>query len=183
MIESLQHPEYPRSDSKPRTSWWCCLSWPWVRKDPKKWFQHGTDILWEDTCEFVFPAEGGRVIKVYDGDTITIATKLPYKRSPLYRVSVRLRGIDTPEIRGATEDEKQAAKLVREFVYSIAFGKYVQLRNAHCEKYGRLLADVYVDNVHLNDLLLIMRYAVQYDGKTKVCPASWLKYRLIGEMN
>lgn len=145
--------------------------------------QSGNDIHWEDTCEFVFPAQGGRVIKVYDGDTITIACKLPYKKSPLYRLSVRLKGIDTPEIKGKTEDEKQAAKLVRDFVHSIAYNKYVELRNVTSEKYGRLLADVYIDNVHLNELLFVLRYAVKYDGGTKYVPQSWLKYRLNGEMN
>jgi len=43
-------------------------------------------IKWEDTTPFVFPISGGQVIKVYDGDTITIASKLPYDSSPLYRL-------------------------------------------------------------------------------------------------
>ena len=59
--------------------------------------EDGCDIKWEDTIEFTFPIKGGRVIKVYDADTITIASKLPYDKSPLYRLSVRLNGIDTPE--------------------------------------------------------------------------------------
>ena len=48
------------------------------------------DIKWEDTTEFTFPITGGKVIKVYDGDTITIASKLPYNESPIYRLHVRL---------------------------------------------------------------------------------------------
>ena len=73
----------------------------------------GDDIKWEDTTPFSFPIQGGRVIKVYDGDTITIASKLPYENSPLFRLSVRLNGIDTPEIKGKTEDEKTVAKQVK----------------------------------------------------------------------
>ena len=42
-------------------------------------------IRWEDTIEFKFPVYSGKVIKVYDGDTITIASKMPYENSPLYR--------------------------------------------------------------------------------------------------
>jgi hypothetical protein len=38
--------------------------------------------------EFVPPVTGGKVIKVYDGDTITIATTLPYPDSPLYKFRV-----------------------------------------------------------------------------------------------
>ena len=73
-----------------------------------------TDIKYEDTVEFTFPITEGKVIKVYDADTITIASKLPYDESPLYRLSVRLDGIDTPEIKGKdiTEEEKEAAKVV-----------------------------------------------------------------------
>jgi micrococcal nuclease len=146
--------------------------------------EDGLDIKWEDTVEFTFPIKGGRVIKVYDADTITIASKLPYNESPMYRLSVRLNGIDTPEIKGkgVEEEEKDAAKLARDFVSNLALNKYVRLENIESEKYGRILADVYIGNVHLNGLLLKERYAVKYDGGTKIKPASWSKYRLTGEM-
>ena len=78
----------------------------------------GSDIKWEDTVEFTFPIKGGRVIKVYDADTITISSKLPYDESPMYRLSVRLNGIDAPEIKGkdVSDEEKEAAKQARDFV-------------------------------------------------------------------
>jgi len=44
-------------------------------------------ITWNETIPFVPPITNGYVIKVYDGDTITIASKLPYINSPLYRFS------------------------------------------------------------------------------------------------
>ena len=148
------------------------------------YMEDGSDIKWEDTQEFTFPIKGGRVIKVYDADTITIASKLPYNESPLYRLSVRLNGIDTPEMKGKdiSEEEKTAAKEAREFVYKLVFNKYVRLENVESEKYGRILADVYVGDIHLNELLLRERYAVKYDGGTKRKPSSWLRYRLTGEL-
>jgi micrococcal nuclease len=96
---------------------------------------------------------------------------------------VRLNGIDTPEMKGkdVLEDEKEAAKAAREFVYNLVFNKYVRLENVESEKYGRLLADVYIGDIHLNQLLLKERYAVKYDGGTKKKPKSWLKYRVTGE--
>ena len=69
-------------------------------------------IKWEDTTAFTMPISGGQVIKVYDGDSITIAAHLPIEKSPLFRFSVRLNGIDTPEIKGKNEDEKTAAQPV-----------------------------------------------------------------------
>lgn len=143
-----------------------------------------SNIKWEDTQEFTFPINGGYVIKVYDADTITIASKLPYDKSPLYRLSVRLNGIDTPEIKGKniTDEEKEAAICAREFVYNLVFNKYVRLENIESEKYGRILADVYIDDIHLNELLLKERYAVKYDGGTKKTPKSWLQYKLTGNL-
>ena len=67
-------------------------------------------IKWEETTAFTPPIAGGQVIKVYDGDSITIAGYLPMYNSPLFRFSVRLNGIDTPEIKGKNEYEKTAAK-------------------------------------------------------------------------
>lgn len=141
-----------------------------------------TDIKLEDTVEFTFPIKGGRVIKCYDADTITIASKLPYKESPLYRLSVRLTGIDAPEIKGKSEEEKELAKQARDFVSNLILNKYVRLENVESEKYGRILADVYIGDVHLNELLIKERYAVKYGGGTKLKPASWLKYKNTGEM-
>ena len=146
--------------------------------EPKNYNEDGDDIEWKDTIEFTFPIEGGRVIKVYDGDTITIASKLPFINSPLYRLSVRLNGIDTPEIRGKTEDEKTAAKNVKDELSKLILNKRVSLKNIQTEKYGRILADVYIGELHINQWLITEKYAVKYDGGTKKSPESWLKYRI-----
>lgn len=142
------------------------------------------EIRWEDTQEFTVPITGGRVIKVYDADTITIAAKLPYSNSPLYRFSVRLQGIDAPEIKGVgiSAEEKEAAKQARDYVHQLIYQKDVRLENVQTEKYGRILADVYVGDIHLNQRLLAERWAVPYDGGTKQKPASWIAYHLKGEM-
>lgn len=149
-----------------------------------KYMEDGSDIKWEDTVEFTFPITGGRVIKVYDADTITIASKLPYDASPMYRLSVRLNGIDTPEIKGkgVSDEEKESAKVARDFVSNLVFNKFVRLENNQSEKYGRILADVFVGDIHINELLIKERYAVKYDGGTKKKPESWEKYRLTGSM-
>lgn len=146
--------------------------------------ENESDIKWEDTTEFTFPIKGGIVIKVYDADTITIASKLPYNESPLYRLSVRLNDIDTPEIKGKgiSEEEKEAAKNARNFLSNMILNKYVRLENIATEKYGRILANVYFEDIHINELLLKERYAVKYDGGTKIKPTSWLNYKKTGEL-
>lgn len=152
-------------------------------KNKNKSNKYMTDINinWDDTVEFVFPIQEGNVIKVYDGDTITIAAKLPYSESPLYRFPVRLNGIDTPELKGQSDDEKTAAKQARDALSQLILHKKVTLRNIQNEKYGRILADVYLDDLCINDWLIIERYAVKYDGGSKQIPSSWLKYKMVGE--
>jgi len=153
---------------------------------PQNFNTDGDDIQWSDTCEFTLPVKGGRVIKVYDADTITIATKIPFKsdEAPLYRFSVRLNGIDAPEIKGKgiTDQEKTAANEAQQFVSNLILNKYVTLKNVQNEKYGRILADVYIGDIHLNSLLLQERYVVPYDGGTKKKPDSWSKYKITSEM-
>jgi len=153
-----------------------------IIKIEKNYMEDGSDIKWADTVEFTFPIQGGRVIKVYDGDTITIASKLPFNDSPLYRLSVRLNGIDTPEIKGKNDDEKTAAKNARDALTALILNKYVTLKNIQSEKYGRILAEVYIDELCLNEWMIKERYALKYDGGTKVAPTSWLKFHLTGEL-
>ena len=138
-------------------------------------------IKWEDTVEFTFPITGGQVIKVYDGDTITIASKLPFADSPLYRLSVRLDGIDTPEIKSKSEDEKACAKEARDELSALILNKEIQLKNIKTEKYGRILADVHFGEIHINQWLIEKRMAVKYGGGTKIKPSSWRQYKLTGE--
>jgi endonuclease YncB( thermonuclease family) len=138
------------------------------------------NIDWKDTIQFIPPIEKGVVIKVYDGDTITIASKLPYTSSPLYRFSVRLNGIDCPEIKGKDENEKQCAQIAKEEMSNLILNKIVTLKNIRTEKYGRILADVYIDELHLNNHLIQKRLAVVYDGGIKISPKNWMEYYLKG---
>jgi len=139
------------------------------------------NIYYTDTVRFVPPITEGVVVKVYDGDTITVASKLPYKESLLYRFSVRLRGIDAPEIvtksslpSSLTGEEmikmvieKKRGIQVRDILSDKILHRTVQLKNTGTEKYGRLLADVYLGDVHINAWMIQNKYAVEYYGGRK----------------
>ena len=128
---------------------------------------------WKDTIEFVPPIKEGEVIKVYDGDTITVASKLPYKESLLYRFSIRLKGIDSAEIKSKNANEKEHAKLARDALSGLILHKKITLRNIGTEKYGRILADVYLNDICVNEWMIQEGHAVKYDGGTKQHPSSW----------
>jgi endonuclease YncB( thermonuclease family) len=132
-------------------------------------------VTFENTVPFVPPITEGKVIKIYDGDTITIAAKLPYPQSPMYRISVRLNGIDTPEIKGQTQKEKDLAKHIRDALKVKIMDKIITLKNTSSEKYGRLLADVYLDDICINDWLIEQGFAVRYSGGTKERPDEWIQ--------
>lgn len=133
------------------------------------------NIHWNDTIEFIYPITAGHVIKVYDGDTITIASKMPYENSPLFRFNVRLNGIDTPEIKSKNENEKILAKKARDSLSQLIMNKDVTLQNVKNEKYGRILADVYLGELHLNKWMIDKSFGVAYDGKTKQAPLYWIE--------
>jgi endonuclease YncB( thermonuclease family) len=128
---------------------------------------------YKDTIPFVVPVSRGKVIKVYDGDTFTLASKLPYNNSPLYRFSVRMNGIDSPEIKGKTAKEKELAVASRDALKALIMNQMVELRNVNTEKYGRILADVYIGELCINTWMIDNNYALRYDGGTKMRPEEW----------
>jgi endonuclease YncB( thermonuclease family) len=125
------------------------------------------NVEYKDTIEFVPPIDYGKVVKVYDGDTITVAARLPYPASPTYRIHIRLAGIDTPEMKGNGEAEKAIATKARDALHELIYGKIVLISNRTTEKYGRVLADIWLGNIHVNQWLLDKGHAVKYNGGTK----------------
>ena len=106
-------------------------------------------------------------VKNYDGDTITV--NIPYA-PPIIgeNISVRVFGIDTPEIKGACPKEKQLAKDTKNYVkYILSKASYIDLEDVKRDKYFRILATVKTSEGDLAELLLDKGYAVEYDGGTK----------------
>jgi endonuclease YncB( thermonuclease family) len=131
------------------------------------------NITYKDTLAFIPPIMYAKVIKVYDGDTITVAARLPFVGSPIYRFSVRLAHIDSPEIRGGSKMETRLAIVSRDALHKLIFGKIIELKNNGKEKYGRLLSDLYYDGLYINQWMLDNKYAVMYDGGKKIRPVEW----------
>jgi micrococcal nuclease len=102
-----------------------------------------------------------RVTAVYDGDTITCDIDLGFGVW-LRDQTIRLFGIDTPELRG---DEKTEGKVSRDVVREMILDKEVTLRTVKDTKgkYGRWLADVYnSDKLCVNEYLIANGYARRY---------------------
>ena len=124
---------------------------------------------------FLPKIEKGLCIDVYDGDTITVAAKLD---NTLFKFSVRVLGVDTPEMKGKSEAEKKAAHRARDFVKSLVLNKVVFLRNHVREKYGRVCASVILeDGRDLSEILIQQKHGVPYGGGTKIAFVSRIARR------
>lgn len=113
-----------------------------------------------------------KVISVYDGDTITVAAFLN-KDPQCYKFKVRLNGIDSPEMRGSSPNEKQHALQSRDALKEKIMDKIITLDISGLEKYGRVLATVYYKGENVNEWLLQNKYAIPYDGGTKRRDPTW----------
>jgi len=146
------------------------------------------DANWKNTVEFVPIVTGGKVIKVYDCDTITIACKIPYittldESNIMYKFHVRLLGIDSPEMKSRNENEKLISKLAQKALSELILNKNVSLKNTSTDKYGRILANVYLDELELSNWAIENRFAVFYNGGTKNPPKCWNEYYKTGSIN
>jgi len=104
------------------------------------------------------------ITSIYDADTFRVNIK-DYPPIVGERVSIRVNGVDAPEIRGKCEYEKMAAREAKQFtVKALRSAKTVELRNIRRGKYFRILADVYTDGKNLAEGLIESGHARVYDG-------------------
>lgn len=93
------------------------------------------------------PAEGiwrAKGLSAYDGDTFTASIEVWPAPQMTSLVRVRIKGIDTPEIRGACETDKAGAIRAREALSGIIAAGSVWLSSVEDDPYpGRVDACVY----------------------------------------
>ena len=116
------------------------------------------------------------VVRVVDGDTVKVdaSADLPPELASL---SVRLRGVDTPEKgrRARCESERQAGRAATAFTReAIERAGSIVVRDPAWGKWGgRVIADLVLDGSPLSSALLEAGHARRYDGgrRSSWCPA------------
>ena len=110
------------------------------------------------------------VLSVTDGDTFR--ARIPVWEDVDVVTAVRIRGIDTPEIRGKCPAEKAAALAAKERLTALLNGS-VQLLHVEPDKFaGRVDADVTVDGKPVAAILIAEGLARPYTGGARQgwCP-------------
>ena len=108
-----------------------------------------------------------RYVSNYDGDTVKL--DIPGVH-PLFgsKISIRLLGIDTAELRNSGECEKKIGLIARDYVAErMTNAERIDLINISRGKYFRVVADVILDGQSLSETLMLKGYAIKYDGKSK----------------
>ena len=102
------------------------------------------------------------VIKVYDGDSITVDIDLGFGIWAKGQ-KLRLSGIDTPEIRGSS---RELGLVARDALRNQILGKKIIIKTEKDKKgkYGRWLATIYCgSDKSINSWLLEEGFAVPYE--------------------
>ena len=132
------------------------------------------------------------VESVYDGDTITILMPIKMhifnmissnsidqnsdsnKSNNVYfnKIKLRLYGIDTPEIKpnkNLTDRDEHIKKAyeAKDFLSKQILNKIIKVKFLKNDKYGRPLAQIYYQDILINNLMIEKGFAKSYDGGTK----------------
>ena len=111
------------------------------------------------------------VIRVVDGDTVDIVLNLGFNVH--HAVRVRLAGIDTPECRTRDLDEKARGKLAKKFLKNWLGQEHekkkivIKTFKKSKGKFGRALAEIWVNDVNVNEDIIECYHAVPYSAQNK----------------
>ena len=105
-----------------------------------------------------------KVVKVYDGDTITLVFK---HHGELVKYSCRINGIDAPEMKSKNKKEKIKATEVRDYLRSLIDGQVIKVYFEKFDKYGRPLIRIRYHRKNLVDDLLEKGFVKEYHGGKK----------------
>ena len=106
--------------------------------------------------------------RVVDGDTVDVTLDLGF--NILYNSRIRLHGIDAPESRTRDLEEKARGLAAKDRVKELCpVGSSVTLKTTKDGrgKFGRILGEIFVGDINVNQQLVSEGHAVEYFGGKK----------------
>lgn len=101
-----------------------------------------------------------KVYRVVDGDTIIVDIDLGFNTF-VSNVRLRLARINAPETKGASIE---AGKVSKDFLTNLLDKKDIMIKTSksQIDIYGRYIAEVYLGEVNINDLMVEKGFAVSH---------------------
>lgn len=104
-----------------------------------------------------------RVHEIIDGDTIDVSLDLGFNIQHIIRL--RLYGINAPETKTKDLHEKELGLKAKARLSELILSKVVTIKtHKTSDKYGRYLAEIYLDENNINKVLISEGLAKEYFG-------------------
>ena len=103
-----------------------------------------------------------KLVRILDGDTVDAKIDLGF--DVWVKKRIRFLGINAPETRTRDLEEKEAGLKVKsrvEALFDTSDGVFV-LKSHGVGKYGRVLGEIFIQNININELLLEEGLASKY---------------------
>lgn len=109
-----------------------------------------------------------KIVKVYDADTVHCCF-FPFGiNDRAYKFHVRLNKIDSPELKSSDPLEKLVSQKLATFVSNLILDKICIIECNGFDKYGRILGNIFYNDIDVSDLLIQKEFVKQYGGGTKL---------------
>jgi len=119
------------------------------------------------------------ITKVVDGDTVDVDIDLGFGMT-YKKQRVRLMGIDTPESRTRDLVEKLFGKASKKHLKELLSEGNITLRSHDKGKFGRILGELFINDISINQKMIDDHHAVDYGGGNKAeIEEQHLKHRVI----
>ncbi len=106
-----------------------------------------------------------KITNVVDGDTIDAEVDVGFMMTA--KIRFRLYGLDTMETNDKDPAKKELGLKAKQLLTQLLTGKQAVLHTYKTDKYGRWLAEIYLDDESVNVRLLSEGLAIPYFGGTK----------------
>jgi hypothetical protein len=132
-----------------------------------------SNINKEETNVFIPPIYYGKVIKIQSGDSFIITTPILFlndkiENTPLYQFIIHLNGVSVQKIFTPMNIKSEFEENAKAALQQIILDRVVELRDIITYKYYHLYANVYIDNINVNEWLLQNNYVIKCkNGKIK----------------
>ena len=104
------------------------------------------------------------ILRVVDGDTVDVRMDLGFH--VWHKCRVRRMGINAPESRTRNLEEKARGLAAKDWLINIleSAQSEIEMQSHGVGKYGRVLGELYINEVNINQLMVEEGHAELYDG-------------------